>query len=415
MSANCFRYFSCFLVGWCFLIHTVRAQGLYEQFQKSWSQKDYTTCIKAGSRLVQYVNHPFLHYQLAECYAGAGKRDSSLQILRQLASQGLPYRVEENGNLQSLKEQATFTTISNQFIQNRSGKSQPLTAFVLNTERLIPEGITANRKGTAFYIGSYAKRSIIRRSDDREEVFLPEGAEGMFGVLGMKLSPDEKDLWVCTSSEQEGTAGFAGLFVFDVASKKLKRKIVLEKKDEPHLLNDLAFDQHGTAYITDSRAGKVWKVNDTGLQRVSNKDFIYPNGIAFHATTGLLYVADYTGITVIDPLTETTTALQAAVPTYLSSIDGLSVYRISLIAIQNAGDDQYRVVEFCLDESGRKITRVRTLAGHQKNFEMPTTGVVVGQEFYFIANSYVRNLQPDGSIKDVENIKPTIIQKLGLD
>lgn len=402
-----------FLLLFMILCLSGKAQGLYERFQSAYAEKQFPVCIETGTTLVKYVDHPFLHYQLAGCYA-ARKADSSLLLLKQLALQGLPYRIEANEHFSSLQTHPYFSSLLKSFAANRKGRHQPVTAFELSHPLLIPEGITANKRGTEFYVGSYAKKSILRRTGGKKEVFIPEGAHGLYGVLGMKLSPDEKELWVCSSSEQQGTAGFAGLFVFDIGTRKLKRKIVLEKQGEPHLLNDLVFDAKGEAYVTDSRAGRLWRVKDTALQRVSSRDFIYPNGIAYNSGKNLLYVADYTGITIVNPVTDSAYALQAESPVYFSSIDGLYFYENSLIGIQNAGDDQYRVVRFQLDKNGEMVTSVKVLSGHHPSFAMPTTGTIVGDEFYFIANSYVTQLQPDGSIRDAEKVQPTLIQKLPL-
>jgi hypothetical protein len=47
-------------------------------------------------------------------------------------------------------------------------------------------------------------------------------------------------------------------------------------------------------------------------------------------------------------------------------------------------------------------------------FDIPTTGVVVGDWFYFIGNSQLPMLEDDGTIKNPEKLKEVVILKLSL-
>ena len=48
-----------------------------------------------------------------------------------------------------------------------------------------------------------------------------------------------------------------------------------------------------------------------------------------------------------------------------------------------------RAAAFRLDESGSRVAEVRVLEARHPRMEDPTTGVIVGDEFWYIANSNI--------------------------
>lgn len=73
--------------------------------------------------------------------------------------------------------------------------------------------------------------------------------------------------------------------------------------------------------------------------------------------------------------------LQPADGIALSGTDGLYVYRDSLLAVQN-GTSLARIVRFSHD-----LKSMRVLEANTEGLGEPTHGVIVGDQFYFIANS----------------------------
>jgi hypothetical protein len=68
-----------------------------------------------------------------------------------------------------------------------------------------------------------------------------------------------------------------------------------------------------------------------------------------------------------------------------------------------------------LDEGGSRITRTGVLqSSHHPDFVIPTTGVVAEGAFFVLGNTYVRNYQPDGSLKDEAELKGAAIVKVPL-
>ena len=78
-------------------------------------------------------------------------------------------------------------------------------------------------------------------------------------------------------------------------------------------------------------------------------------------------------------------------------IDGLYRHGGRLIAIQN-GIQPHRVTAFSLSEDGTEIISARILAMNLPEFDEPTLGTVVGDDFYFVANSHWNRFDANNSL-----------------
>lgn len=58
-------------------------------------------------------------------------------------------------------------------------------------------------------------------------------------------------------------------------------------------VNDLAVNEKGDLYFTDSAAKKVWFIPKGGKPRMVDEGIEYPNGVLFSPDQTLLYVSDY--------------------------------------------------------------------------------------------------------------------------
>src|SRR3954468_24846939 len=103
-------------------------------------------------------------------------------------------------------------------------------AFTIHEKDLIPEGIAYDPTRKEFYVGSLLKRKIVRiDSSGRASNFTSEGQDGLFMVLGMKVDPKRRTLWVCSAAGKGAKEfdGHAGIFKYDLRTGKLIRKYVL--------------------------------------------------------------------------------------------------------------------------------------------------------------------------------------------
>jgi hypothetical protein len=154
-----------------------------------------------------------------------------------------------------------------------------------------------------------------------------------------------------------------------------------------HDFNDLAIAPGGDVYLTDTRAGVVWFLANgaAALTQLPGR-FEFANGIALSPDGALLYVSTFPdGITVADLRTQVAAPITRPAKLCLATIDGLYFRRGALIAIQN-GFMSPRVVRLPLAHDLRSIERLEVLERRNPLFEGVTTGVVVGRDFFYMAN-----------------------------
>ncbi len=96
----------------------------------------------------------------------------------------------------------------------------------------------------------------------------------------------------------------------------------------------------------------------------------------------------------------------------LEGVDGLYFHGESLIATQN-GTSPERVIAFKLDSSLTRVTSERTIESATTTID-PTHGVVVGDEFYYIANSGWNELDDRGNVKKDTLLTPARIMRAHL-
>jgi hypothetical protein len=123
------------------------------------------------------------------------------------------------------------------------------------------------------------------------------------------------------------------------------------------------------------------------LERVDGGEFISPQTPAVGADGKLLYVPDYLrGIGILDLSTRAVSWLPTESKFALNGIDGLYLSHDMLLAVQN-GTSPERVAKFYLGGNGPKVVSQSMLEASTDKLGDPTHGVIVGSDFYYIANS----------------------------
>lgn len=403
-----------------FLSTTTYAQDIisdYQRFMSAYNGKDYANCVLIGKDLAKSTNHPGIQYKLAECLCQTGQTDQSLSLLDLLGRRGLTYAIEQNNGFSPLINHKKFKGYVSIFNKNRTIIDKSGVSFVVNDSLLIPEGIAYNNLSRTFYVASLAKNKVINCSGNGNCTDFALGMESGFWMgLGMKVSADQKSLWLCSASERDTSDGYAGVFQFELPSGKLLQKFTVDNKNGPHLFNDIDFTSKGDVYFTDSRAGKVWHIvpgRDSLTEFAAG--YVYPNGIAVDEANGVLFVADFTGLNMIHLASGKQTKISDGNNTYLNGIDGLYFYKNSLVAIQDSGNQDDRIVRFYYDVKNAKVTKAETLQSFRKDMITPTTGTIIDGELHYIANAQLRSLNPDGSLTDPEKLVKPVILKVKLD
>lgn len=280
-------------------------------------------------------------------------------------------------------------------------------AFRIPEKDLIPEGITYHPDSKSFFISSINKKKIVKiDAHGKISDFVSSGQDGIGEVLGMKVFAGK--LWACNNLD-----GKSMVHQFDITSGKLLKKWVFEFGTEHHLFNDLAIVKD-EAFISDSDNGSVFHISP----RLDKPEVWFKddrlrdiNGIAL-LNEGSLVVNASVGFFKINLTTKEISTLPF--PGYFPlGIDGLSMYKQSMIGIQNV-IFPISINQYYLNDASDRIDKARVLVANHPQFEVPTTGTVVDNWFYFIANSQLFNYER-GEIKDPSKLQQVLIMKVKLD
>ena len=284
-------------------------------------------------------------------------------------------------------------------------------AFRISEKDLIPEGIAYDATSRSFFVSSIHKNKIIR-IDERNKVtdFIKSGKEGIGQALGMKVSDGK--LWVCSNTGKGNVRDQSMVHAFDLASGDLVNKWILPP-GEIHLFNDLALDSHGNVIVSDSDYGAIYRVNPQSSNvelLIKDARLQYVNGITI-APDDAVIVNTFKGFFKINATTQEMKALPFP-NYYVIGIDGLCFYKQSLVGIQNV-TYPVSINQYQLNATFDKIENARVLLADHPHFDIPTTGVIVDDWFYFIANSQMSNLEKD-KIIDPSKLKEILIMKIRL-
>jgi hypothetical protein len=244
----------------------------------------------------------------------------------------------------------------------------------------------------------------------------------LWSVSGLGVDEKRRVLWATTSAFAQipGVAkaddGKSAIFKYDLRTGKLLKKYVLSNADGKHALGDLTLTKNGDVYASDGRQPNIYRIDgkkDELEVFLASEDFASLQGLAFSTDEKTLFAADYSkGVFRIRLADKKVAQLGADAKTNLIGIDGIYFHDGDLIAIQN-GFRPHRVARFVLNKDFSAITRSETLEANHADFDEPTLGVTIGNDFYFIANSQYGLIDKDGKLA-ADKLKEPVILRLRL-
>ena len=406
-----------------------RISAGFRKANEAFEKEDY----KAGAEILKTVysinpEDDLIINFIAESYAMVGDDASLLLWLRRLlaVSPCFFHFPENRPSIVKSKEYRKLAQLAAKGIRPHASE----VAFMLGEKDLIPEGIAYDPLDQVFFLSSLHKRKIVRvrpRTANQPAIvedFTSQGQDGLYSTLGMKVDAERRVLWVCSAAESfmmrysEADAGKAALFKYDLSTRRLIRKYEIGP-NPPHLLNDLALNAEGDVFITDIASGEIFTVlHDKDVLEVfiPSGRFTAPNGIAISSEGGKLFISDMPfGVYVVDLKTKLSARLPQSVGISPSGSDGLYFYKNSLIGIVNIVSERAgRVARFYLDDSAESITRGAVLDCNHPVYQWPTTGVVVGDSLFYIANSQYGSFDNEHRTFPRSKLRKVVVMKLKL-
>jgi hypothetical protein len=240
--------------------------------------------------------------------------------------------------------------------------------------------------------------------------------------MALVVDAKRRTLWVSIAgmAQAEGhepaDTGRSGVLRYDLTTRKLIAHYDLPVDGPQHVLGDMTLDASGNAIVSDGAGGGVYSIDrERGVLSalIPPGTFESPQNPAV-APDGRILVADYAmGVATIDPATHAVSWIAHADTVALNGIDGMYLVGHVLYAIQN-GTNPERVTRFVLDPDLRRVVTWSVLERATKGLGDPTHGVVVGDQFYFIANSGWDRFADDGHITNRTGT-PARLEKTKLD
>jgi sugar lactone lactonase YvrE len=291
-------------------------------------------------------------------------------------------------------------------------------AFRVDEKDLIPEGIAYDPQTRQFFLSSINKRKVVAVSPAGKAAdFVTTGQDGVLESLGMKVDAKNRRLWVL-SNEESGGRYRSAVHVFHVDTRTCLKRFASES-GAPQLLNDLVLTDDGSAYITDTEAGKVFEVpaDLSRFELFAGPDDLLKdaNGIAISPDNATLYVAAALGITLVGLETKALRPIGNVEAVGRQGIDGLVYYRGGLIGVVNGVKrvEDIHIARYRLSPDGREILAVSTIDKANPLFNIPTTCVIVGDSLFCLADTSL-GVYLSGRMKDTDKLQKPAVLKYAL-
>lgn len=407
----------------------VRAQSpdLRQYVQKAraaYKDKDYAALIEnMKAALALRPNHGPYIYNVAVGYALSGNKQEALDWLGRLADLGLVYSISSDADFTSIKETPEFKNLVARFENNARPIGSSTIAFTVHEKGFVPESLAYDPAEKLFYLGSVYKRKIVSVNEAGDAKEFSSPADGLWSVMGMRVDPARRVLWVCTASHpqmmnfKESEKGMTGIFKYDLRSKKLIKKYLLPSQPNAHWLGDLVLNSNGDVFASDSITPGIYVLNrqtDNLELFLANDAFVNPQGLAFSADEKRLFMADYLkGIFSIEVKSKTVLLLVPAPKTTMLGFDGLYHHEGKLIGVQN-GVTPARLVEMSLRTDGGGIDAFKVVEANNPLFDEPTLGVIARDALFYIANSQWATIDEKGRLAADDKLQDPIVLKMKL-
>jgi len=398
---------------------TVRA--LYAAAIEAYGKKDYTAYLKnMEAASAQRPVHPIFLRRLAGAYALNSRASDAAGVLRKMAALSLYYNALDDPDFSALRGDGGIQIAARALEALRSrriGASD--VAWTIRDRLFVPEGIAYDPATRAFFVSSQYRRKIVRIDPSGTvQDFVTSGRDGLWMVFGIAVDPTRRLLWAVSTAEpvmerySMADENATGVFAFDIQTGALSHKYALPNRSPGHRFDDITVGANGRVFASDGGSGIVYTIAPGGksLEVLVPAGTIQgPNGLVTSPDGRWLYVSDYAGfIYRADTATKVVIRLLAPPDVALYGIDGLAWHKGALIGVQN-GVDPARVVQLDLSPDGTRISAARIIDMNHPRVAEPTIGVVVGDMYYYVANSFGALLRKPNSVLANQPLEEPVI------
>jgi hypothetical protein len=366
----------------------------------------------------------------ARAYAEIPDNQNALAALKEFAAMGEADDSMLAGNdkaFVALHDLPEYKSILERFRQNKTPVARSEVAFKLPDAGLIPEDIDFDPQSKTFLITSVLEKKIVRVSSSGQVSVFASSPSG-WPMLAIKVDAKRNRVWATEVALDGFTAapkadwGESAVLCFDLRTGAMLSRI----ESLPHTaLGDMALPETGVPIVSDGERGGVYRVENARLVLINEKDFISPQTPVALPGGNLVAVPDYLrGIGILDLKDGQVrwvnhvdghgdVAQHGAAKFALNGVDGVYFADGALLLTQN-GTSPERVVRMKLDRSLTKVVSEEIIERATATLGDPTHGVLVGDWFYYIANSGWDALDEHGDVKAGEKLSPGLVMRFRL-
>ena len=373
--------------------------ALLARVNAAYSEKDYVQFRDGLERLHKLrPNNSDYMYQLVIAYALMNEKAKAYEVMLGMQQQGLSYDFAASDQTTNLRGTEVFDYVNDLLVINGKPVGEAETVFTLPESVVMPETISWDESRQKFLIGTISEGQVLAVGEDGvvSELLKADDSNGMWAIFDIMVDEPRNRLWI-TSASMPGFSrydsvdkGRSALFEFDLKTLDFIQRYPVPVDGRPHILGSMFLDPKGNIYIADRTLPLIYSkpASEDKLKPILIlKEMVSQRGIAMQPDGRIMYVADREmGIMVVD--LEAKQARLLEVPDTLNpgGIDGLYLNNNRLFVIQN-GITPQRVMRLQLDPSGTKVASVAPLAVALPEFDLPSFGVIKGEDLYYFANS----------------------------
>ncbi|MGE0582439.1 MAG: SMP-30/gluconolactonase/LRE family protein [Steroidobacteraceae bacterium] len=365
--------------------------------------------------LVERPNEPTLYYYLAAFQARAGDKDEAIASLEKLSSLGTGFLPAPFMGFEALSQDTGYQAVHAKLEAKLPRVADAPIAFEIADRTFIPEGIAWDPESKRFFLGSITQHRIVGVDMRGKVAPFSRPEDGLQHVLG--LAVDAKRHLLHAVSTSALTAAGRAPRRNEVVSYDLRtgRRIAAVPVPGAEQLNDVAVAPNGDRYASDSASGAVWRIRGDAVAAFAPTGQVRgSNGLAVSADGAALYIAHTTGVARVDTATGTFERMTIPAGDTVAAIDGLYVYGDSLLGVQNVTNPA-RIIRMHLSADGKAITRVEVLQSHHHPaFDEPTTGAIVGHDFFVLATTQVARFNDKGELERPESAATPKVIRIAL-
>ncbi|HEV2195028.1 MAG TPA: hypothetical protein VGR55_05580 [Candidatus Acidoferrum sp.] len=353
-------------------------------------------------------------FLLADHYAPLGEQAKALALLKECVGLNAGFVPDpgHNPSLRPLEANLEFRELLEQARRRYPPVHKAHVAFTVPQKDLFPEGLAVDASNGLFYMGSEHRKKIVKFTlTDGVSDFVKQDLYDLSPVGGVHVDPADHSVWATTDA---GVKRRPELLHFDAQGKLLERYV--EPGSMPHDLNDHVLRGTQEIFATDTEGNHVYRFDraaHTFTEMKLHRPVFEPNGITLSRDGNLLFIGDDLGVIGVDLHSNESTDVDPGAHNTLAGIDGLYWYKGDLVGVEY-GTGVYRVMRWKLSPDGRTVVSSEVLERGTELVKNPTTGAIFEENFYFMANTGIQNLEND-KIADESKLEPVKIAAVALE